>query len=245
MKTPGTSENTAIIDLNLRLFNHSQLSEPLGPFDETTRSIAQIGRDWYVLAGNLPNGTVLTWGLPLYNKTEAVAQAKMIQEAFQGSRAALTQNVTLGYIEVGNEPNLYIDDPVTYVESWEDSTLAVIDTIDFGDDGPLLAVGSEGEPVYSSGTSTPTWDIIGALEAGMIDNPSIRRLTGNLNAHHYSGFGFTGTPPSPPPGTLMSKPNIRGNFSDIMPGIQAAAGYNISFWLVSSRLDVSKVEKHF
>lgn len=50
------------------------------------------------------------WGLNLrssLNKTETVAQARLLADTFEGSRAHLTRNVKLVNVEIGNEPDFY------------------------------------------------------------------------------------------------------------------------------------------
>lgn len=97
----------------MQVWNASQLSYVYGPF--TNRPNTTIGRDWYVLAGNLPRGTEFAFGVNLYSEDQVEAQAQLMAEAFQGSRANLTKDVSLKLVQLGNEPNLYFPDAATYV----------------------------------------------------------------------------------------------------------------------------------
>lgn len=120
-----------------------------------------IGRDFYALSGNLPDGTPFQWGINLasLNRTETIAQAKLVADTFQGERAHLTANVNLDALEIGNEPDFYADGkklgaawtPANYSHTWLDYAQGVSEVIQLGGDGPYLTPGA------MAGFETPVW----------------------------------------------------------------------------------------
>ena len=214
------------MDTSFQLWNSSQLEEVYGPF--LNRANTSIGKDWYVLAGNLPSGTEFTFGLNLYDQSEVASQAKMLAEAFQGSRSHLTENVTLNFIQVGNEPNFYFPTAAEYVSHWKPLARVALKNIKMGDKGqPSLWIGSE----YISKESA--FQLTGALEAGILDNQEIAYACDVLDEHQYSGFLSLGAVPGgPSPGTLMNKASIRGNLSTIYNGMLNTQSYKRTYYLV-------------
>jgi hypothetical protein len=209
------------------VWNVTQLNEVYGPF--THRSNTSIGKDWYVLAGNLPKGTEFTFGLNLYSKCQVEAQTKMLAEAFQGSRAQLTKDVKLKFVQVGNEPNFYYPDAASYVSHWLPLAKAVLNNIRTGGEGdPTMWIGSE---VIGS---TYPFQLAGTLEAGILDDANLSSVVDILEEHLYSGAMSIGAVPGgPPPGTFMNKASIRGNLSTIYPGMVKTRAYGKSYYLVS------------
>jgi hypothetical protein len=223
----GTSENTAFVDTSFQVWNASQLDEVFGPFNN--RANTSIGQDWYVIAGNLPIGTEFTFGLNLYDQSQVEAQAKMLAEAFQGSRAHLTKDVTLKFIQVGNEPNLYFPSAASFVCQWMRLAKTVLQNIRMGGNGhPTFWVGSE---VLGFG---PSFTLTGTLEAGILDDEDIARANVVFEEHQYSGLLNTGAiPGGPAPGTLMNKASIRSNLSTIYNGLLNTQSYRRGYYLVS------------
>ncbi|KAJ5818354.1 hypothetical protein N7474_003945 [Penicillium riverlandense] len=228
-KTPavrvGGHENTAYVDTSFQLWNSSQLKEVHGPF--INRANTTIGQDWYVLAGNLPAGTEFTFGLNLYDQSEVASQAKMLADAFQGSRAHLTKDVTLKFIQVGNEPNFYFPTAAEYVAHWKPLAQAALQNIKMGHEGqPTFWIGSE--YIYDEG-----FLLTGALEAGILDNHEIFHANHVLDEHQYSGaMGLGAIPGGPPPGSLMNKLSIRGNLSTVCNGMLNTQSYKKAYYLV-------------
>ena len=222
----GTSENTAYVDASFQVWNATQLKEVFGPF--TKRSNTSIGRDWYVLAGNMPAGTELTFGLNLYDNEQVALQTQMLAEAFQGSRRSLTKDVTLKYIQVGNEPNFYYPSAALFAAHWKTLAQTVLRYIKMGGkEQPGFWVGSEVIGVPDSFLLT------GTLEAGILDDKSIANVAPVLEEHLYSGdLSIGAIPGGPPPGTLMNKQSIRGNLSLLYNGLSSVESYDKTYYLV-------------
>lgn len=212
------------------MWNASQLDEVFGPF--LNRANASIGRDWYVLAGNLPAGTEFTFGINLYDQSQVAAQTQMLAEAFQGSREDLTKDVMLKFIQVGNEPNFYFPTAASYASHWKLLAQTVLENIKVGRDGnPTFWIGSEVIDAYGG------FQLTGTLEAGILDNDDIAHATFVLDEHQYSGSGVIGAiPGGPPPGTLMDKASIRGNLSTVYSGLVTTQSYGRTYYLVSRTL---------
>lgn len=157
----------------------------------------------------------------------------MLAEAFQGSRADLTENVTLKFVQVGNEPNFYFSTATSYVEKWKPLIHNVLKNVKMGGaDNTSLWVGSE---IMGSGT---TWRLTGTLEAGMLDDEDISNAVNVMEEHLYSGAMSIGAiPGGPPPGTLMNKASIRANLSTAYSGMLNTESYGRTYYLVSRAQD--------
>ncbi|KAH7411457.1 hypothetical protein BKA64DRAFT_773122 [Cadophora sp. MPI-SDFR-AT-0126] len=206
------------------------------PNPEATR--VSIGRDFYALSGNLPAGTSFMWGLNLksLNKTETVAQARLLGDTFQGSRARLTKNVKLVNVEIGNEPDFYgptrfgVQGPygsswnvANYSTTWPGFAEAVSREIKFGSRGPTFSTGA------FTGFMGPEWSPQGMLQAGILDKQSVRSMTSQYAGHAYSG-GF-----DPRrivnPGELMNKLSVRANMTIRTDGIVAVKSMGLKYVL--------------
>ena len=226
---PGTSENTAFIDDRFQLWNETQRQEVFGPF--TARSNTSIGKDWYVVAGNLLPGTEITFGLNLYDQDQVSQQAERLAEAFQGARTDLTKDVDLKYVQIGNEPNFYFPTALAYVKHWVPLAKTVLSKI---------AMGGDGQPNFQAGSEVVAfgqWALTGSLEAGLLDDSAVANATGVLEGHQYSGAASVGNqtyPGQPPVGTLMAKSSIRNNLTNMYDGQSSARGYGIPYFTASS-----------
>ena len=67
-----------------------------------------VGDGYYAASQFLPSGTHMTWGVNFggNNVTVATAEAQSIIKAFQSS-PVIAAGITLDFIELGNEPDLY------------------------------------------------------------------------------------------------------------------------------------------
>ncbi len=224
----GTSENTASVNTSFQVWDPAQLSEVFGPF--VKRSTTLIGKDWYALAGNLPAATEFTFGLNLYNDSQVAAQTRMLAEAFQGSRRSLTKDVTLKYIQIGNEPNFYFANATVFANHWRALAQTVMRNIKMGGDKhPGFWVGSE----VIAQEFSPPFLLTGTLEAGILDDKNVSDIAPVLEEHLYSGSSGRGAVPGgPPPGTLMDKRSIRGNLSLLYNGVLNVESYNKTYYLV-------------
>lgn len=215
----ANSQDRAYIDRNVQVLN-ATFPPPTANVPNPEASRIQIGRDFYALSGNLPEGTPFMWGLNLkaLNKSETVAQARLLSEAFQGDRSDVTSNVKLVNVELGNEPDFYgptgysvqgsLDaswTPANYSQTWAEYAKAVSKVIDFTGDGPKLAPGA------FTGFQAPIWSPGPALAAGILDDPELRGMTDLFSGHAYSG-GF-GAGQTYVAGSLMNPVTTRSNLT--------------------------------
>ena len=216
------------------------------PNPEATR--VSIGRDFYALSGNLPAGTSFMWGLNLksLNKSETVAQARLLADTFQGSRAHLTKNVTLVNVEIGNEPDFYgltrfgVQGPygpswnvANYSSTWVEFAEAVSRELEFDRSDSPAGSRSSG-PTLSTGAFTgfmgPEWSPQGMLQAGILDKASVMAMTSQYAGHAYSG-GFDPRRVVNP-GDLMNKLSVRANMTIRTDGIAAVRSVGLKYILV-------------
>lgn len=201
-----------------------------------------IGRDFYALSGNLPEGTSFMWGLNLksFNKSETAAQAQLLAEAFQGARSNLTRHVQIVDVEIGNEPDFYgpnlripgpLDsswDLANYSATWQEYAEIVQGAIRFD--------GSEAGLKLSAGAFTgfvaPGWSVDGAIMAGILDKTELRSTTAQFGTHLYSG-SFSPTLQFAP-GELMNKRFIRSNLTTKASEIKAAKSYGLNYSLTEA-----------
>ncbi|KAH6873462.1 hypothetical protein B0T10DRAFT_416446 [Thelonectria olida] len=244
LRVGANSQDRASVDLNVKVMN-STFPPPSKNVPNPEADHIFIGRDFYALSGNLPPGTPFMWGLNLksLNKTETVAQARLLAEAFQGDRSHLTKHVKLVNVEIGNEPDFYGPtrtpvfgpygdewNPLNYTTTWVEFAKAISKEIEFGradsDDQPTLSPGA------LTGFNAPEWTPEGPLEAGLLDDQDIKRKTSQFTEHSYSG-GF-----SPDrvvrPGELMNKLAVRGNMSAKAGGIRAVRSTGLKYSLTNS-----------
>ena len=216
------------------------------PNPEATR--VSIGRDFYALSGNLPAGTSFMWGLNLksLNKSETVAQARLLADKFQGSRAHLTKHVKLVNVEIGNEPDFYgptrfgVQGPygpswnvANYSSTWVEFAEAISRVIKLGSSEYRAGSSSSG-PTLSMGAFTgfmgPEWSPQGMLQAGILDKASVRAMTSQYAGHAYSG-GFDPRRVVNP-GELMNKLSVRANMTTRTDGIAAVRSMGLKYILV-------------
>ncbi|KAM0542983.1 hypothetical protein ACHAPJ_012540 [Fusarium lateritium] len=241
LRVGANSQDRATVDLNVKVMN-STFPEPSETVPNPEAEHIFIGRDFYALSGNLPAGTSFMWGLNLkaLNKTETVAQARLLAETFQGSRAHLTKDVKLVNVEIGNEPDFYGPtrtthsgpyglewNPLNYTTTWLEFAEAISKEIEFGragsDDKPTLSPGA------LTGFNAPEWTPEGPLQAGLLDNRNIRRKTSQFTEHSYSG-GFNPNR-TVRPGELMDKLSVRANMSTRAGGIRAVRSVGLRYSL--------------
>jgi hypothetical protein len=197
---------------------NSTFPEPTADVPRPEADHNYIGRDFYALSGNLPAGTTFQWGLNLkyLNKTETTAQAALLADTFQGSRAAELAHVHLAHVEIGNEPDFYGNGfpsrpgplgaawtPSNYSSTWREFAQSVAGEVDFdGDDTPKLSPGALTGFVSA-------WDAAAVFQAGLLDDEDLQPQIAQWTDHSY--FGVFGAGSKPPVGSLMSKVNTRHN----------------------------------
>ncbi|KIR98601.1 hypothetical protein L804_04177 [Cryptococcus deuterogattii 2001/935-1] len=232
LRVGANSEDRATIDLSFEVMN-ATFPAPTADVPVPEADHIFIGRDFYALSGNLPNGTPFQWGINLasLNRTETIAQAKLVAEAFQGDRAHLTANVRLDGLEIGNEPDFYNGGkpgfdatwtPVNYTQTWVDYAKGVSKVIQLGGDGPYLT------PCAFTGFEAPIWMPDAAIEAGIMDDDNLRAHIKQFNQHVYSG-AFGGDYPLTPVGGLMDKETVRANLTTRADGLKAVKSHGLQY----------------
>lgn len=240
LRVGANSEDRASVNLSVKVMN-ATFPAPTENVPNPEADHIFLGRDFYALSGNLPRGTPFMWGLSLkqLNKSQTVQQARLLAETFQGKRAALTRNVKLVNVEIGNEPDFYGDtgysvqgplgrawDVANYSSTWPVFARAVSQEIAFGsghDGKPQLSVGA------FTGFQAPAWTPEAAYAAGVLDDDRLRAKTVQYAAHAYSG-GFDPRRVVRP-GELMDKLSIRANMSVRVGGVKASRAMGLNYIL--------------
>ncbi|AFR97105.1 hypothetical protein C343_05260 [Cryptococcus neoformans C23] len=231
LRVGANSEDRATLDLSYEVMN-ATFPAPTAEVPVPEADHIFIGRDFYALSGNLPDGTPFQWGINLasLNRTETIAQAKLVADTFQGERAHLTANVNLDALEIGNEPDFYADGkklgaawtPANYSHTWLDYAQGVSEVIQLGGDGPYLTPGA------MAGFETPVWTPEAFFEAGILGDDNIRAVVKQFNQHVYSGAFGDGYPLSPV-GGLMDKGTVRTNLTTRANGLKAAKSEGLQY----------------
>ncbi|PVH69161.1 glycoside hydrolase family 79 protein [Cadophora sp. DSE1049] len=244
LRVGANTQDRGFIDLSVPVLK-SDFPPPTVnvPNPEATR--VSIGRDFYALSGNLPAGTSFMWGLNLksLNKSETVAQARLLADTFQGTRAHLTKNVKLVNVEIGNEPDFYgptrfgVQGPygsswnvANYSATWVEFAEAVSREIKFGNSNSGYQCRG---PTFSTGAFTgfmgPEWSPQGMLQAGILDKQAVQSMTSRYAGHAYSG-GFDPRRVVNP-GELMNKLSVRANMTIRTDGIVAVRSMGLNYIL--------------
>ena len=242
LRVGANSEDRASVDLNVQVMN-ATFPAPSVAVPNPEADHIFIGQDFYALSANFPPGTPFMWGLNLksLNQTETVAQARLLADTFQGSRANLTQNVRLVNVEIGNEPDFYglnrkysfrgplgpEWDMYNYTDTWSNYAQAIRKEI-------ALGCPNSGRPTLSPGAytgfNTPDWTPEGTLLGGLLDDPENRCQISQFTVHAYSGAFIPQIKTQP--GELMDKDTIRSNMSSKLGGVQATRSLGYKFILV-------------
>jgi len=233
------SEDRAHLDLCYEVYN-STFPPPTDTVPVPEASSIAIGRDFYALSANLPAGTRFTWGLNLkfLNLSETLAQARLLADTFQGSRADQLKHVILENVEIGNEPDLYYYSasgfgeswtPHNYSEVWKKHAKAVSEVVNLSTDK------TDGIPTLWMGSFTVinmmmVWTPTAVLESGLLDGES-GKYASTFCEHHYNGV--FGRDRLPGVGELMDKAGVRGNLSLFAESIRVSRASGLDFVLVS------------
>lgn len=228
------SQDRATVDLSVQVMN-ATFPDPTEDVPQPEAETILIGRDFYTLSGNFPEGTSFMWGLNLksFNKSETAAQAQLLAEAFRGSRSNLG-HVKIVDVEIGNEPDFHgpntcvpgvLDsswDLANYSATWQEYAEIVQGVIRFadGEGGLKLSRGA------FTGFVAPGWSVDGAIMAGILGKTELRSTTAQFGTHLYSGsfspkLQFASR-------ELMNKKFIRSNLTEKASEIKAAKAYGVN-----------------
>uniref|UniRef100_A0A0D2XRG6 Beta-glucuronidase C-terminal domain-containing protein n=1 Tax=Fusarium oxysporum (strain Fo5176) TaxID=660025 RepID=A0A0D2XRG6_FUSOF len=198
LRVGANSQDRGTVDLRVKVMN-ATFPKPSPDIPNPEADHIYIGRDFYALSGNLPMGTEFMWGLNFkaLNKTETLAQARLLGDTFQGSRSELTKHVRLAQVELGNEPDFWGEtrysrsgsygpewDIQNYTNTWVSFAKAVSEEIDFGPS-------QSRHPCLSSGAYTgfniPEWQPEGSLIGGILADKKLKGKISQFTEHSYSG----------------------------------------------------------
>ncbi|KAJ7931346.1 glycoside hydrolase family 79 protein [Mycena leptocephala] len=167
-----------------------------------------VGNSFYQIAQHLPRGTHVTWGVNFgqLNVTAAVLEAKAIMNAFD-SPPFKAAEVTLDYLEIGNEADLYANngfrpkferlkfkkDQLTskffrsynssqYVQEWTAFASNISDAVDLSRTKTRFLAGS-----FAGSSSKTTGFSPQAIYNENVLDSSPGSLIAAFSEHHYSG----------------------------------------------------------
>ena len=169
---------------------------------------------------------------------ETIRQAQLLSSAFPfGSK-----NLLLEAIEVGNEPELYVNkmsgggvenpgdwsdwNVKNYTQTWSHFVKRVAQETQLGNH-TVFRVGD----IQLAGAGTG-WSPQSVIQAGLFDDDFHRGKTKIFSEHLYQAGFVVGHEAAS--GTLMDKCHIRGNLSARAPDVYAARRQGLTFVLVSN-----------
>ncbi|KAJ7603136.1 glycoside hydrolase family 79 protein [Mycena polygramma] len=160
------------------------------PYPEALNITA--GDSFYYVASNLPRGTHVTWGVNFgqLNLTAAVLEAKAIMNVFS-SPAFKAAGVTLDYLEIGNEADLYANNGLRsksysssqYVQEWTMFASNISEAVQLSESGTKFLVGS----FAGSSSETTGFSPQAIYSENVLDSPP-GSLIAAFSEHHYSGM---------------------------------------------------------
>ncbi|TDL23702.1 glycoside hydrolase family 79 protein [Rickenella mellea] len=194
-----------------------------------------VGDKYYQLASQLPQGTHVIWGVNLgqNNVTAAVLEAQSITKAFQNA-TMVNAGVSLAFIEVGNEADLYgrhglrssINWTIAeYTAEWTKFANNVSQVAGVSTSSSVKFLGgSFAESSHKTGSFSPQ----GLFDSGILNSDPGKLIT-TISQHHYSGSFCSGKK-----GLLqglMTKSTIRSNLTQFSPDIAAARAQGLDYFL--------------
>ncbi|KAF7330407.1 Glycoside hydrolase family 79 protein [Mycena venus] len=191
-----------------------------------------VGNGFYQIAQHLPRGTHVTWGVPLgpLNVTAAVLEAKAIMNAFDspGCKAA---GVTLDYLEIGNEADLYANNGFRksytssqYVQEWTALATNISEAVGLSKTGTKFLVGS-----FAGSSSKTTGFSPQAIYSENVLASDPGSLIAAFSEHHYSGSFCAGN--GGLLSDLMTKATIRSNLTIYQTDVIATRGEGLDYIL--------------
>ncbi|KAJ6513350.1 glycoside hydrolase family 79 protein [Mycena sanguinolenta] len=201
------------------------------PYPEATSIVA--GPGFYEGAQFLPSGTGVTWGVNFggQNLTAVFLETKAILAAF-ASPAVKNAGITLDFLELGNEADLYNGNGLRastynvaqYTTQWIQFATNMSQTANLANsDTKIWGAAFAG----SSHTTT------GFSPQGIFANGILNSAPGNfintISQHHYSGSFCAGSEGLLQ--DLMTKSTIRSNLSSFTPDIEATQDQGLDYVL--------------
>ncbi|KAJ8521136.1 hypothetical protein ONZ45_g2122 [Pleurotus djamor] len=194
-----------------------------------------VGDEYYLTARFLPPGTHVIWGVNFgrNNITAAFFEARAIAGAF-ASQTMKTAGITLDFVEIGNEPDLYKNNGLRsssytsaqYTQEWIKfaSNVSVAAGITASSHTKLLGASFAG----SSHTTGNSFSPQAIFNQGILDSAPGKLMT-TLSQHRYSGSFCAGSEGILQ--DLMTKATIRGNLTTFTPDIAATKQKGLDYVL--------------
>jgi hypothetical protein len=203
------------------------------PYPEATN--ITVGQGFYTIISHLPNGTQVHWGVNLRenNLTVAYLETVALMNAFS-SPAVIEKHITLKYIEVGNEADLYHHNKgrdsswnvQEYVSQWEEFAYNISTTANISKSCYTKLIGAAF--AESSHNNLSGFSPQAIFNLGILESPA-GQLIETISQHHYSGSFCTGG--GAVLQDLMTKSYIRGNISMFSPDIEATSARGLNYIL--------------
>ncbi|KDQ53124.1 glycoside hydrolase family 79 protein [Jaapia argillacea MUCL 33604] len=203
---------------------------PTVPYPEATN--ITVGPAYYTLAANLPPSTHVWWGVNLgqYNLSSAYYESMAMMSAF-ASPAITSKGITLDFIEVGNEADLYSSNgarnsswnPAEYVSEWTQfaGNVSAANNL-YSLTNPKLIGGAFANSAYNASGFSPE----AIFDLGILDTAP-GSLIRTISQHHYSGSFCAGSASALQ--DLMDKATIRSNLSAFIGDIETVKGYGLDY----------------
>ncbi|KAJ7717723.1 glycoside hydrolase family 79 protein [Mycena maculata] len=201
------------------------------PYPEATSILA--GQGFYNAAKHLPSNTGVTWGVNFgaKNITATFLETKAIVKAFASS-AVRDAGITLDFLELGNEADLYLDNGLRlsnytveeYTAEWITFATNMSAAADLANSNTKIWGAAFANSDHSDDGFSPQ----GIFANGILDSVPGSFIT-TISQHHYSGSFCTGNGGLLQ--DLMTKSTIRSNLTEFSPDIQATQDQNLDYLL--------------
>ncbi|KAG0708093.1 glycoside hydrolase family 79 protein [Suillus ampliporus] len=208
-------------------------STAITPYPKATN--ITVGQGFYDIISHLPKGTQVHWGVNQRedNLTATYLETVALMNAFSSS-AVVENNITLKFIEVGDEADLYYIDKARnnswnvrgYVYEWEKFADNVSTTANLSNTSYTKLIG--GAFAGSSHNNLSGFSPQAIFDIGILKSAA-GQLIETISQHHYSGSLCTGDEAVLQ--DLMTKSYIRGNISLFSPDIEATIGNGLNYIL--------------
>ncbi|KAF9446613.1 glycoside hydrolase family 79 protein [Macrolepiota fuliginosa MF-IS2] len=193
-----------------------------------------VGDAYYQAAQFLPPDTHVVWGVNFgdNNLTAASLEAKAIVKAFSSS-AVKSQGIVLDAIEIGNEPDLYLNNghraqnytSTQYVEEWTAFATNVSAVAGITSTSSTQFWGAS---FAGSSHSTNGFSPQAIFNEGLL-NSTTGSFISTISQHHYSGSFCSGSEGLLQ--DLMTKATIRGNLTIFAPDAKAVRAQGLDYVL--------------
>ncbi|KAJ7127152.1 glycoside hydrolase family 79 protein [Mycena epipterygia] len=201
------------------------------PYPEATNIVA--GPGFYQAAQFLPSGTGVTWGVNFGGKnlTATFLETQAIIKAFS-SPALVNAGITLDFLELGNEADLYNSNGLRastynvaqYTAEWITFATNMTQTANLAASDTKIWGGA-----FAGSSHTTTGFSPQGIFANNILTSTPGRFIDTISQHHYSGSFCSGNEGLLQ--DLMTKATIRSNLSSFTPDIQATQDRGLDYVL--------------